>query len=138
MRSYPDLAFDIEEALFTTLRSNTTLVTGQLGGNAQAIRQTMDNQARLVPSIGIRRIADDLTELEMPVLVQFDWFGISLAQTRELRRQTLLLVSGDYTFTLAGIELWSRYLGTRREDDPEPLVSHLSGDVEFHPYREYT
>src|SRR3990167_7845674 len=123
MRGYPDLAFEIEEALFTTLRSLSALVSGQLGGNAQAIRQTIDNQDRLVPSIGIRRIAGDLTELEMSVLVQFDWFGISLTQVRELRRLTLLVVSGDYTFTLVGIELWTRYLGTRREDDPEAGVS---------------
>ena len=134
MRGYPDLAFDLEEALVSTLRTDVALVTLH-GGNAAAIRQSFTSQAILVPSTGIQRIAGDVTELEMPVLIQFDWFARSLTSARALRKRTLELVSGDYTFTLGGIEIWTRYLGTRRDDDPEAGVAHLSADIEFHPYR---
>lgn len=136
MRGLPDLSFELEEAVLTALRSNTALVT-LLGNNAQAIRQRFTNQAILVPSIGIQRIGDIVTETEVPVLLQFDFFGEGLQQARALRRLTLQTLYSDYHFTLGSLLLWTEYQGTRRESDPEDGTSYLSTDITFHPYREY-
>lgn len=135
MRGLYDLAFVIEESVFTALRANTALVA-KLGNNAGAIRQTRTHQKLLVPSIGVFRVADAVDELEVPVLLQFDWFAPSVNAARELRKMTLQTVLSDYTFTLGNLQLWARYQGGGREEDPEAGVAHLRGDVEFHPYRE--
>jgi len=135
MRGLIDLAFVLEEQVVAMLRANNTLTT-LLGGNAGAIRQTFTGQKFLCPSVGIFRIGDDVTELETPVILQFDWFALSLNAARALRLQTLQTVTSNYHFTLGTLAVWTRYLGTRREQDPQEGVAHLSGDVEFHPYRE--
>jgi hypothetical protein len=144
VRGLIDLAFVLEEQVVAVLRANTTLTT-LLGGNAGAIRQMFTGQKLLfLPSgevsaqVGIFRVADDVAELEIPVILQFNWFGPTLNIIRQVRKETLRTVMSDYTETLGTLQVWTRYLGTRREQDPQEGIAHLSGDVEFHPYREYS
>jgi hypothetical protein len=138
MRGFPELSFEIEEAVVTALRANSAIVDGILSGNSARIHQRFTFDERSVPGIRIQRIGDEVTELEAPVLLQFDFFGTTLQQARSLRRLTLETVYSDYHFTLGSVALRTEYQGTRREDDPESGVAYLSTDVLFHPYREYT
>lgn len=137
MRGLPDLSFELEAAVIAALRANSAIVDGVLGGNASAVRQRFKNDEIGVPCIAIQRIGDSVTEVEFPVLLQFDFFGETLAQCRTLRRLTLRTVYSDYHFQLGTLDLWTEYQGTRRESDPEDGTSYLSTDVLFHPYRDY-
>lgn len=136
-RGFPDLSFDLEEEVVTALRGSTAIVAGVLSGNALRIHQKFTFDAKLVPGIRIQRITDLVDELTAPVLLQFDFFGSTLQQAKTLRSLTLNVLYSDYHFTLGGVDLWTEYQGTRREDDPEFNVAQLSTDILFHPYRVY-
>lgn len=135
MRAFPGLSFDLEEEVVTALRASTVIVEGLLGGNALRIHQRFVFDAKLVPGVRIQRITDIVEELTAPVLLQFDVFGGSLDEARKLRSAVLKVIYSDYHFTLGGVDLWTEYQGTRREDDPEFNVAQLSTDILFHPYR---
>lgn len=144
-RGLIDLAFDLEAVVLTALRSDAALLA-LLANDARRIRQRHTFQDLLVPSVGLFRVADDVNETEIPVILQFDWFAQyvessqrqALEAAADLRSATLRVVLSNYTRTFGLAGVWTRYLGTRRNEDPRSGVAHLSGDVEFHPYRTYS
>jgi hypothetical protein len=143
-RGLIDLAYDLEEVMIAALRADATLLA-LVANDERRIRQRHTFQDLVVPSVGIFRVADDVVETEIPVILQFDWFAqydavgqlTALEVARDMRAATLRVVLSNYTRTVSGIGLWTRYLGTRRNEDPRSGVAHLSGDVEFHPYRTF-
>lgn len=137
MRGMPDLPFLLEEELLTLIRGTPAIVTGQLGGNARAVRQTRTKQELLVPSVGVQRIDSGEREIDGVVLIQFDFFHRSYNENRALRNAVLSVVHNDYHRTLGSLAIYSLYQGGRRHDDPTASSSHMSDDVEYHPYREY-
>lgn len=136
MRTFIDVPFELQEAVVAALRANAALVTA-LGGNAGAIRQRWGFDEELVPSMTVLDVANTVDESNVPMILQFDWYGRTLQEARTIRRLTLLAVHSDSHRTIGGLEVFSIYREGERQQDPKMGVSHLSGDLEYFPYRAY-